>query len=289
MKKTDRKWNENETTLCLGLYYLYSSGVVSFEEGVQSLGAIINRSRGSVGFKLGNLTNYDNPNKGFENGSKLDSIIFHKYAGNIDNLFLDIKRILSLDEYRNCDSSILLGNNPYSFTTPSYDFQEKECFYIAGANQTSFNYSADDKESMVRVRENQWAFRTSLLTNYDNTCCISGIKEPRLLVASHIIPWADDKTKRLDPANGLLLNSLLDRAFDQGLITFHPTNHSLIISDKIKDEKTLAYLSPFDGSVLTPPRHLSATPSKENLQYHNDVIFNHFSSDKDNTQYILYQ
>ena len=289
MKKTDRKWNENETTLCLGLYYLYSSGVVSFEEGVQSLGAIINRSRGSVGFKLGNLTNCDNPNKGFENGSKLDSIIFHKYAGNIDNLFLDIKRILSLDEYRNCDTSILLGNNPYSSSTPSYNFQEKENLYIAGDNQTSFSYSADDKESMVRVREKQWAFRTSLLTNYDNTCCISGIKEPRLLIASHIVPWADDKTKRLDPANGLLLNSLLDRAFDQGLITFHPTSHSLIISDKIKDEKTLAYLSPFDGSVLTPPRHLSATPSKENLQYHNDVIFNHFSSDKDNTQYILYQ
>ena len=34
MKKTDRKWNETETTLCLGLYYLYASGVVSFEEGV---------------------------------------------------------------------------------------------------------------------------------------------------------------------------------------------------------------------------------------------------------------
>ena len=212
-----------------------------------------------------------------------------KYAGNIDNLFLEIKRILALDEYRNYDSSILLGNNPYSSSTPSYDFQEKENLYIAGDNQTSFSYSADDKESMVRVREKQWAFRTSLLTNYDNTCCISGIKEPRLLVASHIIPWADDKTKRLDPANGLLLNSLLDRAFDQGLITFHPTSHSLIISDKIKDEKTLAYLSPFDGSVLTPPRHLSATPSKENLQYHNDVVFNHFSSNKDNTQYILYQ
>ena len=43
MKKTDRTWNENETTLCLGLYYLYASGVVSFDEGTQSLGAIINR------------------------------------------------------------------------------------------------------------------------------------------------------------------------------------------------------------------------------------------------------
>ena len=161
--------------------------------------------------------------------------------------------------------------------------------YIAGDNQTSFSYSADDKESMVRVREKQWAFRRSLLTNYDNTCCISGIKEPRLLIASHIVPWVDDKTKRLDRANGLLLNSLLDRAFDQGLITFHPTSHSLIISDKIRDEKTLCFLSSFNGCILTPPRHLSATPSKENLQYHNDVVFNHFSSNKDNTQYILYQ
>lgn len=288
MKKTDKRWNENEITLCLGLYYLYSSGVVSFEEGVTSLGEIIKRSRGSVGYKVGNLTNCDKPGKGFSNGSKLDRIIFQKYSGNIDNLFLDIRRILTLDEYKNSDFSILIGNNPYSSSSPIYEFQEKENTYDAGDNPTSFNYSADDKESIVRVREKQWAFRTSLLTNYDRTCCISGIKELSLLVASHIIPWADDKTKRLDPANGLLLNSMLDRAFDQGLITFHPINHSLIISDKIKDEKTLDYLYTFDGCKLTPPRHLSATPSKENLQYHNDVIFNHFSSEKDSTQYILY-
>lgn len=283
MKKSDKQWNVNETTLCLGLYYLYSSGTVSFEEGIKSLGAILNRTRGSVGFKVGNLTNCDNPEKGFSHGSKLDEAIFKKYSGNIDILFLDIKKILSLDEYKNCDSSILLSNNPYSSSDSFFDFQEEEIAYVAGEYSSS-NYYADDKESIVRVREKQWAFRTSLLTNYDKTCCISGIKEPRLLVASHIIPWADNKSKRLDPANGLLLNTMLDRAFDQGMITFHPIDHHLIVSDRIKDKKTLEYLSSFEGCTLTPPKHLSATPSKENLQYHNDVIFNHFSPQKGSTQ-----
>ena len=59
---------------------------------------VTNRSRGSVGYKLGNLTNCDNPNKGFKNGSKLDNIIFQNYAGYIDNRFLETKRILALDE-----------------------------------------------------------------------------------------------------------------------------------------------------------------------------------------------
>ena len=126
MKKTDRKWNENETTLCLGLYYLYSSGVVSFEEGVQSLGAIINRSRGSVGFKLGNLTNCDNPNKGFENGSKLDSIIFQKHAGNIDNLFLKIKRILALDECKRKFLSVKYENSCVRKNTCTITIQNKQ-------------------------------------------------------------------------------------------------------------------------------------------------------------------
>lgn len=41
------------------------------------------------------------------------------------------------------------------------------------------------------------------------------------MVASHIKPWkaSDSKTERLAPDNGLLLNALHDKAFDQGLIT----------------------------------------------------------------------
>ncbi|MDD7381567.1 MAG: HNH endonuclease [Bacillales bacterium] len=283
MDRTGIKWNEEEITLCLGLYYLYSSGVVSFDEGTIALGKLLGRTKGSVGFKLGNIANCDNPNKGFANINKLDLVLFKKYVDNIDNLFLNIKKILMQESYISLDSSILLKNNPYC--NNDYDSLVEET--LVGKDDSPISYIGEDKESIVRVREKQWAFRTALLTNYDRTCCISGIKTPQLLVASHIVPWAVDKTKRLDPANGLLLNPILDKAFDQGLITFHPEKHSLIISDKIKDEKTIEYLSSFENCVLANPKHISAIPTKENLQYHNDVIFNSFINNKKGNN-ILY-
>lgn len=274
MDRTGITWDENEITLCLGLYYLYSSGMVSYKKGVIKLGNLLGRSEGSVKLKLGNISNCDNPLKGLPNINKLDLIVFKKYGNNLDNLFLDIGKILSMEAYRNRDASILLDNNPYS---DLYDtnLPDHDCL----RDSSLADYSAEDKEGFVRVREKQWAFRMSLLSNYGRTCCVSGIVMPQLLVASHIVPWAADKTKRLDPSNGLLLNAMLDRAFDQGLITFHPEKRSLIISDRIKDEKTLGYLSSYDGHVLTLPKHSNAIPSKENLEYHNDVIFNSYEDD----------
>jgi predicted restriction endonuclease len=52
-------------------------------------------------------------------------------------------------------------------------------------------------------------------------CPLTGISEPALLRASHIVPWSDcDDAQRLDVHNGLLLSALWDAAFDQGLVSF---------------------------------------------------------------------
>jgi predicted restriction endonuclease len=59
-----------------------------------------------------------------------------------------------------------------------------------------------------------------IVASYDESCALSGIADRRLLVASHIARWADDKRRRLDPTNGICFNPLLDRAFDSGLIAF---------------------------------------------------------------------
>ena len=46
----------------------------------------------------------------------------------------------------------------------------------------------------------------------------SGLAVPELLVASHIKPWkdSDSKTERTNPMNGLTLNALHDKRFDNG-------------------------------------------------------------------------
>jgi hypothetical protein len=52
-------------------------------------------------------------------------------------------------------------------------------------------------------------------------CPLTGITEPALLRASHIVPWAEcSDRQRLDVHNGLLLSALWDAAFDMGLVNF---------------------------------------------------------------------
>jgi predicted restriction endonuclease len=56
---------------------------------------------------------------------------------------------------------------------------------------------------------------------WDRRCPLTGITEPALLRASHIVPWSDcNDEQRLDVHNGLLLSALWDAAFDQGLVSF---------------------------------------------------------------------
>ena len=57
---------------------------------------------------------------------------------------------------------------------------------------------------------------------WQGRCPLTGITDPALLRASHIIPWKDCQSdaERLDVHNGLLLSALWDAAFDRGLVTF---------------------------------------------------------------------
>lgn len=79
-----------------------------------------------------------------------------------------------------------------------------------------------ESDRMQKVRIGQDRFRAALLTYWHNCCPITGIENPALLRASHIVPWADCESdeQRLDVHNGLLLSSLWDAAFDAGLVTF---------------------------------------------------------------------
>jgi hypothetical protein len=71
-------------------------------------------------------------------------------------------------------------------------------------------------------RIGQDVVRDRLMRQWAGRCPLTGITEPELLRASHIIPWADCESdaERLDVHNGLLLSALWDAAFDRGLVTF---------------------------------------------------------------------
>ena len=76
-------------------------------------------------------------------------------------------------------------------------------------------------ERLVVQRIGQDIFRAALMDYWGARCPITGITDPTLLRASHIVPWAEcDDTLRLDVHNGLLLSALWDAAFDTGLLSF---------------------------------------------------------------------
>jgi predicted restriction endonuclease len=112
-------------------------------------------------------------------------------------------------------------------------------------------------------------FRKRLLEKYDNTCIITGIATKKLLIASHIKPWAvSNNEERLSEENGLLLSPTYDKLFDYGLITF--TNKgNVIVSPQISlEDRTKLHLS----TDMTYDLKASGK-MREHLDYHRDVIF----------------
>jgi len=78
-----------------------------------------------------------------------------------------------------------------------------------------------EAERLVVERIGQDVFRSALMDYWGKKCPITGIDDPALLRASHIVPWSEcNDEQRLDVHNGLLLSALWDAAFDRGLVSF---------------------------------------------------------------------
>lgn len=132
-------------------------------------------------------------------------------------------------------------------------------------------------ERLIRARRLQGFFRDAVLTSYGQRCALTGLAEPVVLNASHIIPHAHDHKRSADPHNGLCLNALHDRAFDRGLISFDP-DLRLLLSPRLHrtDPATApaAHLQMFlalEGTALQLPERFE--PDPEALRYHRETLF----------------
>jgi putative restriction endonuclease len=77
------------------------------------------------------------------------------------------------------------------------------------------------KASVVAARIGQGVFKERIY-QFEQSCRLTGVVTPALLVASHIKPWrlCVSASERLDGANGLLLAPHVDVLFDRGFISF---------------------------------------------------------------------
>ncbi len=124
--------------------------------------------------------------------------------------------------------------------------------------------STTEKAQLINARIGQGQFRKDLL-QYWGKCAVTGFKNTSLLVASHIKPWSQSNNiERLDKFNGLLLTPNLDRAFDQGLITFSNTG-SILISPLFEEAKILG---------ITESMSLQLTANHQSyMEYHREHVF----------------
>ncbi len=96
-------------------------------------------------------------------------------------------------------------------------------------------------ERLVVRRIGQDVFRDCLMEYWQGRCPLTGISDPALLRASHIIPWSECESdaERLDVHNGLLLSALWDAAFDRVLVSFEDDGSPVFsseLSEKARSE-----------------------------------------------------
>lgn len=247
-------WTKEQTIVVLNLYCkIPFNKVSSSHPEIIKIANVIGRSPNAVKMKIGNFGSFDPELKsrgivGLANTSRLDALVWNEFENNWDNLAYESELLISQFLNRPIEetSKIEIDDIPMG----------------------------KEREGIIKQRVNQSFFRSTILASYNLKCCITGLAIPDFLVASHIIPWAKDENNRLNPRNGVCLNSLHDKAFDRGFITItkdYKVQVSNYIIDYEKDESIDAFFRKFDRSnIYLPEKFL---PSQEFLEYHNENIF----------------
>ena len=201
-------WTRIEQMLALELYCRTPFGLIHKRNNdIIALSRKIGRTPSAVSLKMANFSALDPTitQKGMGNYSKSDAKIWEEFFDN-PTLFLESLAMQNFEE------TIIYKTH-----------EEQKAFEVR---------EGKDIPAMTTRRSNQGFFRETLLTAYGGKCGLTNIEQKQLLTASHIIPWSKDEKNRLNPRNGILLNALHDRAFDNGLISFED-NLEIIISPKL--------------------------------------------------------
>lgn len=128
------------------------------------------------------------------------------------------------------------------------------------------SYEVADSTATIKTRGSaQKAFAGAVKANYGYRCAITGIVTNDFLVASHIVPWSEDQSIRLDPSNGICLSLLVDRAFEKGYLQIEDDLTIRIDWGRVGDDQALrSQLQPYNGQKLSAPT--KGAPRPEYLQ-----------------------
>lgn len=247
-------WSREETIIAFNVYCKIPFKTSSKSNPtIIKYAKIIGRSPSALNMKVGNFGRLDPELRkqgivGLGNGSKLDEIVWNEFNGNWEKLAYESELLIA--EFQNKKVEEIIDDEVFEFPLGT------------------------ERETIIKQRVNQNFFRSTILSSYNLKCCITGLSISDFLVASHIIPWKKDENNRLNPHNGLCLNSIHDKAFDKGFIAVTP-DYKIKISryfEDFKNDKTVSdfFLKHENQSIILPDRFL---PSKEFLDWHYTNLF----------------
>lgn len=244
-----KPWSREETIIAFNLYCKIPFNKSSKNHPlIIQYAKILGRTPSALNMKIGNIGRLD-PDlalqgiTGLAHGAKLEQEVWDEFNANPNLLAFESERLIAKLKGETID-------------------------HIANTTDEKFP-QGEERLSLVKQRVNQSFFRSTVLNSYEYTCCISGVSNPSLVEACHIVDWANDIHNRTNPHNGLCLNPFLHKAYDKHLIAITP-DFEVVVSDQLLDSvKSTHYINYLQliqhSKIKLPNRFL---PHKDFLAIH---------------------
>jgi putative restriction endonuclease len=119
----------------------------------------------------------------------------------------------------------------------------------------------------VKQRLHQASFREAVISAYNGRCALSGLPEPLLLDAAHIVADKDERFGQPVVPNGIPLSKIHHAAFDAHLIGIDP-DYLLHVSDRLlghTDGPMLEALKRLHGGTIHLPHRIKDRPDRDRL------------------------
>ncbi|MDZ4373398.1 MAG: HNH endonuclease [Phenylobacterium sp.] len=119
----------------------------------------------------------------------------------------------------------------------------------------------------VKQRLHQASFREAVIGAYRGRCALSGLPEPMLLDAAHIIEDREERLGQPIVRNGIPLSKIHHAAFDAHLIGIDP-DYRLHVSERLltqNDGPMLEAIKGLDGGLLRLPKRPQDHPDRDRL------------------------
>lgn len=235
------RWTHEQLKLAFHLYCQLPFGKLhSRNPEIVELARLIGRTPSAVAMKLVNFASLDpaitsTGRSGLGNASCLDREIWAEFHADWEGLAIECNGLRAA-----------LAESSGALPTPVLDMDEAASLE---------DFTGETRRVVTEQRIKQHFFRRAVLSSYRGRCCMSGLSEPRLLIASHIVPWRKDKANRLNPSNGLCLSAIHDKAFDKGLIALSDDFRVLVSTELLrsKDDFIQRVILPLSGRPIELP------------------------------------